>query len=169
MKERGRKGLESWHVLGAMCSVKKETQVHPWIRKMPWRREWLPTPVFSPGESHGQRSWWATVYGVTSSWTGLSDQTRTSVLCGQDPCFQPSAQPSSPDPQCCLHQGALLACSNADRNPLGQLHGASWSSHSALAGEVHPPRPESTNRGPVSGNSADQTGRAFWVLTRRLL
>ena len=23
---------------------------------MPWRREWQPTPVFSPGESHGQRS-----------------------------------------------------------------------------------------------------------------
>ena len=26
------------------------------IRKIPWRREWLPTPVFFPGESHGQRS-----------------------------------------------------------------------------------------------------------------
>ena len=23
---------------------------------MPWRREWQPTPVFLPGESHGQRS-----------------------------------------------------------------------------------------------------------------
>ena len=23
---------------------------------MPWRREWLPTPVFLPGKSHGQRS-----------------------------------------------------------------------------------------------------------------
>ena len=23
---------------------------------MPWRREWLPTPVFWPGEPHGQRS-----------------------------------------------------------------------------------------------------------------
>ena len=28
----------------------------PWIRKIPWRREWLPIPVFLPGESHGQRS-----------------------------------------------------------------------------------------------------------------
>ena len=25
-------------------------------REIPWRREWLPTPVFLPGESHGQRS-----------------------------------------------------------------------------------------------------------------
>ena len=27
----------------------------------PWRREWLPAPVFLPGKSHGQRAWWATV------------------------------------------------------------------------------------------------------------
>ena len=26
------------------------------IRKIPWRRAWQPTPVFLPGESHGQRS-----------------------------------------------------------------------------------------------------------------
>ena len=25
------------------------------VRKIPWRSEWLPTPVFLPGESHGQR------------------------------------------------------------------------------------------------------------------
>ena len=25
------------------------------VGKIPWRREWLPTPVFLPGESHGQR------------------------------------------------------------------------------------------------------------------
>ena len=33
----------------------------PWVGKIPWRREkpgspWLPTPVFLPGKSHGQRS-----------------------------------------------------------------------------------------------------------------
>ena len=27
----------------------------PWIGKIPWRREWLPTPVFLPGKPHGQR------------------------------------------------------------------------------------------------------------------
>ena len=26
------------------------------VGKIPWRREWLPTPVFLPEESHGQRS-----------------------------------------------------------------------------------------------------------------
>ena len=29
---------------------------NPWVRKVPWRREWLPTPVFLPGEFHGQKS-----------------------------------------------------------------------------------------------------------------
>ena len=28
----------------------------PWVKKIPWKREWLPTPVFLPGESHGQKS-----------------------------------------------------------------------------------------------------------------
>ena len=29
---------------------------NPWVKKIPWRRAWQPTPVFLPGESHGQRS-----------------------------------------------------------------------------------------------------------------
>ena len=33
----------------------QETQFNPWVRKIPWRREWQSTPVFLPGESHGQR------------------------------------------------------------------------------------------------------------------
>ena len=33
-----------------------ETRVRSWIGKIPWRREWQPTPVFLPGEFHGQRS-----------------------------------------------------------------------------------------------------------------
>ena len=28
----------------------------PWVGKIPWRRDRLPTPVFLPGECHGQRS-----------------------------------------------------------------------------------------------------------------
>ena len=38
-------------------------------RVFPWRREWLPTPVFLPGEFRGQRSWEATVHGIAKSWT----------------------------------------------------------------------------------------------------
>ena len=28
----------------------------PWVRKIPCRRKWQPTPVLLPGKSHGQRS-----------------------------------------------------------------------------------------------------------------
>ena len=28
----------------------------PWVWKIPWRREWQPTAVFMPGESHGKRN-----------------------------------------------------------------------------------------------------------------
>ena len=28
----------------------------PWVRKIPWRRKWNPTPVFLPREFHRQRS-----------------------------------------------------------------------------------------------------------------
>ena len=34
----------------------QETEFDPWVKKIPWIREWLPTPVFLPGEFHGQRS-----------------------------------------------------------------------------------------------------------------
>ena len=33
---------------------KQEIQVRSLDRKIPWRRAWLPTPVFLPGESQGQ-------------------------------------------------------------------------------------------------------------------
>ena len=31
-------------------------QADPWFATILWRREWQPTPVFLPGESHGQKS-----------------------------------------------------------------------------------------------------------------
>ena len=30
---------------------------HSWVRMIPWRRAWQPTPVFMPRESHGQKAW----------------------------------------------------------------------------------------------------------------
>ena len=29
---------------------------NPWVGKIPWSGKWQPTPVFLPGEFHGQRS-----------------------------------------------------------------------------------------------------------------
>ena len=34
----------------------RDLGVNPWVGKIPYRRAWQPTPVFLPGESHGQRS-----------------------------------------------------------------------------------------------------------------
>ena len=34
----------------------QETGFNPRVGKIPWGREWQPTPVFLPGELHGQRS-----------------------------------------------------------------------------------------------------------------
>ena len=38
------------------CRRCQKRQFNPWVRKILWRRAWPLTPVFLPGESHGQRS-----------------------------------------------------------------------------------------------------------------
>ena len=40
-----------------------------WVEKIPWRRKWQPTPVFLPGESHGQRSLTGYSLWGHKSWT----------------------------------------------------------------------------------------------------
>ena len=42
--------------LPANSGDKRRHQFDAWVRKIPWRRAWQPTPVFLPGESHGQKS-----------------------------------------------------------------------------------------------------------------
>ena len=39
-----------------MCLKGRRPRFDPWVGKIPWRREWLPTPVFLPGSFHGQRN-----------------------------------------------------------------------------------------------------------------
>ena len=38
-----------------ICQPCRRPQFKPWVRKIPWRREWKPTAVFLPGEFHGQK------------------------------------------------------------------------------------------------------------------
>ena len=38
------------------CLQCRRPGFNSWVRKIPWRREWLPTPIFLPGEFHAQRS-----------------------------------------------------------------------------------------------------------------
>jgi len=46
----------------------------PWVRKIPWRRKWHPTPIFLPGKFHGQRR-----LGGYSPW-GLKELDMTEQL-----------------------------------------------------------------------------------------
>jgi len=46
----------------------------PWVRKIPWRRAWQPTPVFLAWRIPMARgAWQATVPWVAKSWISLSD------------------------------------------------------------------------------------------------
>ena len=36
----------------------------PWVRRIPWRRKWQPTPVILPRKSMDRGAWQATVNGV---------------------------------------------------------------------------------------------------------
>ena len=39
-----------------ICPQYRRPEFDSWVRKIPWRREWLPTPVLLPREFHVQRS-----------------------------------------------------------------------------------------------------------------
>ena len=48
-----------WHSgkeSACQCRRCKRHGFDPWVGKIPWSRQWQPTPVFFPGKSHGQRS-----------------------------------------------------------------------------------------------------------------
>ena len=51
----------------------QETWVLPLGWADPWRKEWLPTPVFLPGEFHGQKKLVGTVHEVAKNQTRLSN------------------------------------------------------------------------------------------------
>ena len=45
---------------------------NPWIGQIPWRRHGNPLQYSYLENSKDRGAWWATVHGVTKSWTGLS-------------------------------------------------------------------------------------------------
>ena len=45
-------GAQRWSV----CLQCGRPGFDPWVRKIPWKRKWQPTPVFLPEEPHGWRS-----------------------------------------------------------------------------------------------------------------
>ena len=76
------------------CRSCRRRGFDPRVRKIPWRRKWQPTPVFLPGESHGQRS----LVGYRPQGCKELDTTeRLSTHTGQDKTFfvPSSSSPSS--------------------------------------------------------------------------
>ena len=57
----------------AMQETCRRCRFNPWIRKIPWRRAWQPTPIFLPWKLQGERSLLGYSPRVTKSWTWLSN------------------------------------------------------------------------------------------------
>ena len=53
------------------CRRHKRHRFDPWVRKIPWKRAWQPTPVLLPGESQGHRS----LLGYSAQYHKESDTT----------------------------------------------------------------------------------------------
>ena len=66
-------GLPRWLSGKAYTCQLRRLGFYLWVRKIPWRRKWQPTPVFLPGKFHGQRSLVRPQsMGVTKSQTRLT-------------------------------------------------------------------------------------------------
>ena len=68
---RGFPGGASGKEPACQCRRRKRYRFHPRVGRMPWRREWEPTPIFLPGDPVDRGDWQARVHGVTKSRTRL--------------------------------------------------------------------------------------------------
>ena len=59
--------------MAKICLQCRRLGFNSWVGNIPWRREWLPTPIFLPGIFQDRGSWRAIVHGVTKNCTQLSD------------------------------------------------------------------------------------------------
>ena len=54
------------------CRRHRRCRFHPWARKIPWRREWQPTPYPCQENPLDTGAWQTVVHEVAKSWTWLS-------------------------------------------------------------------------------------------------
>ena len=50
------KGFPGGSVVKNLAAKCRRCRFDPWVRKIPWKRKWEPTPVFLPKKFYGQRS-----------------------------------------------------------------------------------------------------------------
>ena len=89
-------GLPGWlsgHRARLPMQETQETRVQSLVGKMPWRRAWQPTPVFLPGESHGQRRL------QSMGWKELEMTKQLSTHTGNLPMLPPPWQAGPRDPR----------------------------------------------------------------------
>ena len=75
-------GLPQWlsgRESACLWRRRKRHRFDPWVGKIPWRTKWQPTPVFLPGQLHGQR-----ILEGYSPWGGKeSDTTERAGIFGE--------------------------------------------------------------------------------------
>ena len=76
-------------MVAQQCRRHRRQGFNSWVGKISRRRAWQPTPIFFPGESHGQRSlagcspWGCKESGTTERLT----HARPALLCFEDDCI----------------------------------------------------------------------------------
>ena len=63
-------GLPRWLSSDESSCQCRRHRFDPWVRKIPWRRKWQPTPYSCLG-NHGQGAWRVTVHGLAKGWAWL--------------------------------------------------------------------------------------------------
>ena len=125
----------AWWLSGKESSCQcRRLEFNPWVRKIPCRSTWQPTPVFLPRESHRQRS----LEGYSPWGLKESDMTHRPHT-HEHGIFQTAKTQIQPGQSMCLNTGAawlrgVLACSEAGEDlfspertglePVSSLHGA---------------------------------------------
>ena len=56
----------------SICLQCRRARFNPGVQKIPWRKEWLPTPLLLPGEFHGQRKT-GRFFTNSATWEDLVD------------------------------------------------------------------------------------------------
>ena len=70
-----------WLRLQRICLQCRRLGFNPWVGKIPWRRERLPTPIFLLGELHGERSLAGYSSWGLKEWDMTERQTHIQNLC----------------------------------------------------------------------------------------
>ena len=70
-----------WFVCKESACQFRRLRFDPWVRKIPWIREWQPNSIFLLGKFTDRGAWWAITHGVAKSQTPEQRSTHTNVSC----------------------------------------------------------------------------------------